>query len=182
MKRGIQGGSQPPSARMLPLQHITAPLTPIACGILSQRGFPHGKSACSVSACGCDWNGSMATGHYRFETKMIGRRVKGVDKSVSMVAKAAYRSGQSLHDDRADKTFNYRPRAQEVIYSEIMSPQNAPAGSRSQARTFRPGHGNNATRGNNSGTRSRWSKKKRLATRPRVYRLAAARPEPRAAN
>lgn len=43
-----------------------------------------------------------------------------------MVAKAAYRSGQSLHDDRADKTFNYRPRAQEVVYSEIMSPQNAP--------------------------------------------------------
>jgi len=68
----------------------------------------------------------MATGHYRFETKMIGRRVKGVDKSVSMVAKAAYRSGQSLHDDRADKTFNYRPRAQEVVYSEIMSPANAP--------------------------------------------------------
>ena len=101
----------------------------------------------------------MATGHYRFETKMIGRRVKGVDKSVSMVAKAAYRSGQSLHDDRADKTFNYRPRAQEVIYSEIMSPQNAPAGSRSQARTFRPGHGNNATRGNNSGTRSSRSRK-----------------------
>jgi hypothetical protein len=68
----------------------------------------------------------MATGHYRLETKIIGRRVKGVDKSVSMVAKAAYRSGQSLHDDRADKTFNYRPRTQEVVYSEILSPQNAP--------------------------------------------------------
>jgi ATP-dependent exoDNAse (exonuclease V) alpha subunit len=68
----------------------------------------------------------MASGHYRLETKIIGRRVKGVDKSVSMVAKAAYRSGQSLHDERADKTFNYRPRAQEVVYSEIMSPQNAP--------------------------------------------------------
>ena len=68
----------------------------------------------------------MASGHYRLETKIIGRRVKGVDKSVSMVAKAAYRSGQSLHDKRADKTFNYRPRAQEVVYSEIMSPQNVP--------------------------------------------------------
>ena len=68
----------------------------------------------------------MASGHYRLETKIIGRRVKGVDKSVSVVAKAAYRSGQSLHDERADKTFNYRPRAQEVVYSEIMSPQNAP--------------------------------------------------------
>ena len=68
----------------------------------------------------------MASGHYRLETKIIGRRVKGVDKSVSMVAKAAYRSGQSLQDERADKTFNYRPRAQEVVYSEIMSPANAP--------------------------------------------------------
>jgi hypothetical protein len=37
-KRGIQGGSQPPSARMLPLQHITAPLTTIACGILQRGG------------------------------------------------------------------------------------------------------------------------------------------------
>jgi hypothetical protein len=60
------------------------------------------------------------------ETNIVGRRVKGVDKSVSVVAKAAYRSGQSLYDDRADKTFNYRPRAQEVVYSEIMSPVNAP--------------------------------------------------------
>jgi hypothetical protein len=77
-------------------------------------------------ALACDWKGSMATGHYRLETKIIGRRVKGVDKSVSVVAKAAYRSGQSLHDDRADKTFNYRPRTQEVVYSEIMSPANAP--------------------------------------------------------
>ena len=68
----------------------------------------------------------MASGHYRLETKIIGRRVKGVDKSVSVVAKAAYRSGQSLHDERADKTFNYRPRTQEVVYSEIMSPANAP--------------------------------------------------------
>lgn len=29
----------------------------------------------------------MASGHYRLETKIIGRRVKGVDKSVSVVAK-----------------------------------------------------------------------------------------------
>ena len=29
----------------------------------------------------------MASGHYRLETKIIGRRVKGVDKSLSMVAK-----------------------------------------------------------------------------------------------
>jgi len=74
----------------------------------------------------------MAIGHYRLETKIIGRQAKGRDgkvisgKRVSVVAKAAYRSGQSLRDDNADKTFNYRSRTQEVAYSEIMAPESAP--------------------------------------------------------
>lgn len=74
----------------------------------------------------------MATAHYRLETKIIGRKVKDKSgqaipgKQVSVVAKAAYRSGQSLKDERADKTFNYRSRTQEVAYSEILSPETAP--------------------------------------------------------
>jgi ATP-dependent exoDNAse (exonuclease V) alpha subunit len=69
----------------------------------------------------------MISGHYRLETKIIGRRAKGKDgKQVSVVAKAAYRSGQSLKDDRADKTFYYSSRTQEVAFSEIMAPDNAP--------------------------------------------------------
>jgi ATP-dependent exoDNAse (exonuclease V) alpha subunit len=74
----------------------------------------------------------MVYAHYRLETKIVGRQAKGQNKqpipgkSVSVVAKAAYRSGQSLKDDRADKTFNYRSRTQEVAFSEIMAPENAP--------------------------------------------------------
>src|ERR1039458_6478552 len=74
----------------------------------------------------------MVSGHYRLETKIIGRAAKDKngkaipDKQVSVVAKAAYRSGQSLKDDRAEKTFNYRSRSPEVAYSEIMAPENAP--------------------------------------------------------
>ena len=81
----------------------------------------------------------MALGHYRLETKIVGRQAKGKNgnaipgKQVSVVAKAAYRSGQSLRDDRAAKTFNYRSRTQEVAYSEIMAPQNAPDWLKGQA-------------------------------------------------
>jgi ATP-dependent exoDNAse (exonuclease V) alpha subunit len=81
----------------------------------------------------------MMSAHYRLETKIVGRQVKGKDKQpipgkqVSVVAKAAYRSGQSLKDERADKTFNYRSRTQEVAYSEIMSPDTAPDWLKSQA-------------------------------------------------
>ena len=125
----------------------------------------------------------MASGHYRLETKIIGRRVKGVDKSVSMVAKAAYRSGQSLHDERADKTFNYRPRAQEVVYSEIMSPQNAPGWLKEPSPDTQAG-----TRKQRDVREQLWNtvevveKRKRFAACPRIYRLATAWPEPRATN
>jgi ATP-dependent exoDNAse (exonuclease V) alpha subunit len=80
----------------------------------------------------------MVYAHYRLETKIVGRQAKGKDKqpipgkSVSVVSKAAYRSGQSLKDDRADKTFNYRSRTQEVAFSEIMAPENAPDWLRSE--------------------------------------------------
>jgi ATP-dependent exoDNAse (exonuclease V) alpha subunit len=71
--------------------------------------------------------------HYRLETKIIGRQTKTKEghvlpgRQTSMLAKAAYRSGQLLKDERVDKAFNYRSRTQEVAYSEIMSPENAPA-------------------------------------------------------
>ena len=74
----------------------------------------------------------MISGHYRLETKIVGRRTKGRDgkpipgRQSSVVAKAAYRSGQSLKDDRADKTFYYSSRTQEVAFSEIMAPDNSP--------------------------------------------------------
>jgi len=74
----------------------------------------------------------MEMAHFRLETLIIGRKAKDKlgnvipDRETSMLAKAAYRSGQALKDERVDKTFNYRPRTQEVVYSEIMAPASAP--------------------------------------------------------
>ena len=63
---------------------------------------------------------------FRLEAKIIGRKSRTPGKSVSVVATAAYRAGQSLHDDKADRTFNYRSRTQEVVHSEILVPANVP--------------------------------------------------------
>jgi len=74
----------------------------------------------------------METAHFRIETRIIGRKAKDKAGKVipgrtsSVVAKAAYRSGQALRDERAELTFNYRSRTQEVAYSEILVPENAP--------------------------------------------------------
>lgn len=70
---------------------------------------------------------------YRFEAKIIGRRAKDKagrpipGRSVSVVAKAAYRSGQKLHDDKQERTYNYRSRAQEVVCAEIVLPEGSPS-------------------------------------------------------
>lgn len=72
---------------------------------------------------------------FRIETRIVGRRAK--DKSgqplpgqtVSIVAKAAYRSGERLKDEAQDRAFDYRNRArsQEVVHTEIIAPENAPS-------------------------------------------------------
>ncbi|MDB6025860.1 MAG: MobA/MobL family protein [Verrucomicrobiales bacterium] len=70
---------------------------------------------------------------YRLEAKIIGRKAKDKTgkaipgKQVSIVAKAAYRSGDKLKDEKTDKTYNYRSRGQEVAHAEILAPGNAPA-------------------------------------------------------
>lgn len=70
---------------------------------------------------------------FRLEAKIIGRRAKDKagkpipGRSVSVVAKAAYRAGQKLHDERTDRTYNYRSRAQEVVHTEIVAPDDAPS-------------------------------------------------------
>ena len=69
---------------------------------------------------------------FRLETKIIGRRAKNKagkaipGSRVSIVAKAAYRAGEKLHDVQADKDFNYRSRSQQVVYSEIVAPEECP--------------------------------------------------------
>lgn len=44
----------------------------------------------------------------------------------SVVAAAAYRSGEVIYDERAGKTFDYS-RKEDVLHAEIMAPANAPA-------------------------------------------------------
>ncbi len=69
---------------------------------------------------------------YRLEAKIIGRKAKDKagkvipGKQVSIVCKAAYRSGEKLRDDRLEKSFDYKARSQEVVHSEIMAPVDAP--------------------------------------------------------
>jgi len=71
---------------------------------------------------------------YRLEAKIISRGKSGRSviraaayRSGSMLNKAAYRSGNQLRDERAQDTFNYRPRAQEVVHTEILAPKDGPS-------------------------------------------------------
>ena len=63
--------------------------------------------------------------HGRQARDLNGKAVKG--SRVSIVAKAAYRSGERLHDEQAERTFDYRSRSQEVCHAEILAPDGAPA-------------------------------------------------------
>lgn len=56
-----------------------------------------------------------------FDAKVIGR-----SSGSSAVASAAYRSGQTLFDERAEKRFDYQ-RRDGVMHTEIMTPDGAPA-------------------------------------------------------
>ena len=60
----------------------------------------------------------MATYHLR--AKIIKR-----SHGQSVVASAAYRSGDSLYDERIGTTFDYT-RKQGILHTEIMTPDNAP--------------------------------------------------------
>lgn len=72
----------------------------------------------------------MTSQHFRI--KIIARKPKTKaqikrGKGQSAVACAAYRSGQRLHDQRNEKTFDFRRKGrQEVKHTEIMPPEGAP--------------------------------------------------------
>ena len=55
-----------------------------------------------------------------FNVKVISR-----SKGQSAIASAAYRSGDSLYDEREQKTFDYT-RKQDILYKEILTPDGAP--------------------------------------------------------
>ena len=57
---------------------------------------------------------------YHFSGTVVSR-----SQGRSSVAAAAYRSAEKLHDERQDKTADFT-RKQDVIYKEILTPENAP--------------------------------------------------------
>jgi len=71
---------------------------------------------------------------YHNHTKIIGRQAKDSGgnplpgKRVSMLAKAAYRSGDALTDFAIGKRFDYQSRSHEVVRSGILAPEHSPAG------------------------------------------------------
>jgi hypothetical protein len=66
--------------------------------------------------------GSFASGHYHFSVVNVGR-----GSGAPVVAKAAYRSGECLYDERIAQTFDYRGGAERVIDTWVMARENAPA-------------------------------------------------------
>ena len=65
---------------------------------------------------------SFASGHYHFSVANVGR-----GSGAPVVAKAAYRSGECLYDERIGQFFDYRYGAERVIDSFVMARENAPA-------------------------------------------------------
>lgn len=69
---------------------------------------------------------------YRLEAKIISRQggrsvvASAAYRSGNVLHSAAYRSGNQLTDKQTRTTFNYRARAQEVVHSEILAPKDGP--------------------------------------------------------
>jgi hypothetical protein len=68
---------------------------------------------------------AYAEGHYHATINSIGRGIRGGGAPV--VAKAAYRSGECLFDERTQQWFDYRHKADRVIEKFIMLPEGAAA-------------------------------------------------------
>lgn len=62
---------------------------------------------------------------YRFEAKVIGRAGRSGGRSV--VAAAAYRSGENLYDQKYEVRHDYSRRAAGIVHTEIVAPDKVPA-------------------------------------------------------
>lgn len=80
--------------------------------VISRGGGHRRRSAVGASA-------------YRSGTKVAALAVAGMLSTSSVVASAAYRSGETLYDQQADRVFDYT-RKEDVLHQEILTPQNAP--------------------------------------------------------
>jgi len=68
---------------------------------------------------------------YRFSAAIVCR-----SQGQSAVAAAAYRAGATLHDERTGETKDFSRRAWSVLYTRILTPENAPAWMRDRQRLW----------------------------------------------
>lgn len=68
---------------------------------------------------------SVASSAYRSGTVVSALAAASLMLGSSAVASASYRSGESLFDQRVEKTFDYSAK-EDVIHTEIMTPEHAP--------------------------------------------------------
>ena len=68
---------------------------------------------------------------YRFSAAIVSRTT-----GQSAVAAAAYRAGETLHDERTGEIKDYARRAWSVLYTQILTPENAPAWMRDRQRLW----------------------------------------------
>jgi len=68
---------------------------------------------------------SVASSAYRSGTVVSALAAASMMLGSSVVASASYRSGESLYDQRVEKTFDYRAK-EDVIHTEILKPEHAP--------------------------------------------------------
>ncbi len=73
----------------------------------------------ALQCCCQPWYARVGMAIYHFQAKVIGRT-----QGRSVVAAAAYRAGEALHDEELGRTHNYLDKA--VAHSEIMLPSGAP--------------------------------------------------------
>jgi MobA/MobL family len=82
-----------------------------------------------------------ASGHYHFSVKGFGR-----GSGAPIMAKAAYRSGECLYDERNGEFHDYRGRAESVVDTFVMARADAPAWTQHAAREVRQRAWNEAER------------------------------------
>lgn len=68
---------------------------------------------------------TVASSAYRSGTVVSALAAASMMLGSSAVASASYRSGETLYDMRAEKTFDYRAK-EDVVHTEIMTPEHAP--------------------------------------------------------
>jgi MobA/MobL family len=85
--------------------------------------------------------GSFASGHYHFSVEGVGR-----GNGAPVMAKAAYRSGECLFDERTAQFHDYTGGAERVIHTYVMARDRAPAWMQHAAREARQRAWNEAER------------------------------------